>query len=228
VSDEKLRELERAFQESESEEAELAWLRERARAGEKLNWESYSRLHELDVEAAAGYLQSRLSAGSTSRPELELAALCGHAAAQSVSGMPPLPASLELAEWLAPAEATLGPYALCLLQLSIVLGMSGVDSEVMDLANVIFVRDQESLESAFDCELSWNEAALRAESRTAKTAVELVFSTVDTLRFGSPFMLGLLRDWQLDKKPLSTTARMLLTRRALATYPDACHFPSTS
>jgi len=76
VSDEKLRELERAFQESGSEEAELAWLRERARAGEKLDWESYSRLHELDVEAAAEYLEWRVETGDLSRDRLELAEQC--------------------------------------------------------------------------------------------------------------------------------------------------------
>ena len=43
MSDEKLRELERAFRESGSVEAEVVWLRERARAGEKLDWDSYSR-----------------------------------------------------------------------------------------------------------------------------------------------------------------------------------------
>lgn len=78
MSDEKLRELERAFQGSGSEEAELAWLRERARAGEKLNWESYSRLHELDMEAAAGYLRSRVETGDLSRERLELACFLGH------------------------------------------------------------------------------------------------------------------------------------------------------
>jgi len=77
VSDEKLRELERAFQESGSEEAELAWLRERARAGEKLDWESYSRLSELDVEAAAGYLRWRVETGDLSHERLEMAAHCG-------------------------------------------------------------------------------------------------------------------------------------------------------
>jgi hypothetical protein len=81
VSDEKLRELERVFQESGSEEAELAWLRELARAGEKLNWESYSRLHELDVEAAAGYLRWRVDSGDLSQERLELAVHADHEAA---------------------------------------------------------------------------------------------------------------------------------------------------
>ena len=77
MSDENLRELERAFQERGSEEDELAWLRERARAGEKLDWESYSRLHELDVEAAAGYLRWRVETGDLSQERLDLAVLSG-------------------------------------------------------------------------------------------------------------------------------------------------------
>jgi hypothetical protein len=87
VSDEKLRELERVFQESGSEEAELAWLRELARVGEKLDWESYSRLHELDVEAAAGYLRWRVETGDLRQERLEFAAGCGDRAAAAVVGV---------------------------------------------------------------------------------------------------------------------------------------------
>lgn len=76
MSDEKLRELERAFQESGSEEAELAWLRGRARAGEKLDWPSYSRLHELDVEVATGYLQRRVERGDLSQWRADLSIRC--------------------------------------------------------------------------------------------------------------------------------------------------------
>ena len=81
MSDEKLRELERRFRETGSAEDELAWLRERARSGEKLDWDSYSRLHELDVEAAADFLRWRVEAGELSSSNLELAAYCGHRAA---------------------------------------------------------------------------------------------------------------------------------------------------
>ncbi|MBL4849378.1 MAG: hypothetical protein JKY65_27945 [Planctomycetes bacterium] len=89
MSPEKLRELERAFQESGSEEAELAWLRERARAGEKLDWKSYSRLHELDVEAAAGYLRWRIETGDLSQERLALAASCCDSAARLLVGEEP-------------------------------------------------------------------------------------------------------------------------------------------
>ena len=85
MSDEKLRELERAFQENGSEEAELAWLRERARAGEKLDWESYSRLSELDVEAAAGYLRWRVEIGDLTEAHMRVAAHCGDRAAGGTS-----------------------------------------------------------------------------------------------------------------------------------------------
>ena len=68
MSDKKLRELERTFRESPSEEAGIAWLRERARAGEKLDWESYTRLHESDEETAADYC-SLLAAAKPLTPE---------------------------------------------------------------------------------------------------------------------------------------------------------------
>ncbi|MGE0711198.1 MAG: hypothetical protein AB7N76_28955 [Planctomycetota bacterium] len=76
MSDEKLRELERRFRETGSAEDEVAWLRERARSGEKLDWESYSRLHELDVDAAADYLRWRVATGDLAQERLELAAFC--------------------------------------------------------------------------------------------------------------------------------------------------------
>jgi hypothetical protein len=52
MTDEKLRALERAFQQSGSPNDELAYLRERVRQGEGLDWESYSRLAELNETAA--------------------------------------------------------------------------------------------------------------------------------------------------------------------------------
>lgn len=77
MSDESLRELERAFRDGGSEESEVAWLRERARCGERLDWETYSRLHELDVEAGVDYLRWRVSVGDLTRERLELARACG-------------------------------------------------------------------------------------------------------------------------------------------------------
>lgn len=91
MSDEKLRDQERAFLETGSEEAELTWLRERTRAGEKLDWESYSRLHELDVEAAADYLRWRVETGDLSQERLDLGGLFGH----PTHGQPP-PAHADL------------------------------------------------------------------------------------------------------------------------------------
>ena len=85
MSDEKLRELERRFRETGSADDEVAWLRERARAGEKLNWDSYSRLHELDVEAAADYLRWRVEIGDLSPEDLRLAAVARHEAALRAS-----------------------------------------------------------------------------------------------------------------------------------------------
>lgn len=82
MGDSRLRKLERAFAESESEEDELAWLGERMRAGEKLDWESYSRLHDLDVEGAAAYLRSCSDARRLSPDRLQLASVFEHAAAR--------------------------------------------------------------------------------------------------------------------------------------------------
>ena len=56
MSDEKLRELERRYRETGSVDDELAWLRERARAGERLDWLCFSRLHGLDQNEAKLYL----------------------------------------------------------------------------------------------------------------------------------------------------------------------------
>lgn len=76
MSDERLRELEHRFRETGSADDELAWLRERARLGEKLDWDSYSRLHELDAEAAADYLRWRVETGELGAAELALIQHC--------------------------------------------------------------------------------------------------------------------------------------------------------
>ena len=94
MSDEKLRELERRFRETGSAEDEVAWLRERARSSERLDWDSYSRLHDLDLKAAANYLQWRVETGDLTRERLELAASCGHTAAGGRSSTPELPGLL--------------------------------------------------------------------------------------------------------------------------------------
>jgi len=78
VTDSKLRELERRWKETGSVEDEWAWLSARVRGGERLDWESYSRLAELDVGAATEYLRERVDEGDLSQERLELAALCSH------------------------------------------------------------------------------------------------------------------------------------------------------
>jgi len=89
VTDVRLRELERRWKESGAPKDELAWLTERVRGGERLDWESYSRLAELDVQAAADYLRKRVDEGDLSQERLELAALCGHEVAR-VAGSTPI------------------------------------------------------------------------------------------------------------------------------------------
>ncbi|HBP20921.1 MAG TPA: hypothetical protein DEA08_24415 [Planctomycetes bacterium] len=86
MSDEERREAERRFTETGSAEDEVAWLCSRARSGENLDWESYSRLHELDVEAAADYLRWRVETGELTRERLVLGGHCGHEAASRVCG----------------------------------------------------------------------------------------------------------------------------------------------
>ena len=81
MSDEKLRELERQFRETGSADDEVAWLRERARSGENLDWDTYSRLHELDVEAAADYLREHHQA-----PRLLVGHSLGGAAVLAAAG----------------------------------------------------------------------------------------------------------------------------------------------
>ena len=65
-SDEKLRELQRAFHESGSAEAELAWLRESARTAVALEWDELKRLHQLDPHTAAECLRAATEAGALS------------------------------------------------------------------------------------------------------------------------------------------------------------------
>jgi len=86
VTDVKLRELERRWKESGAPEDELAWLTGRVRSGERLDWESYSRLTELDVPTAADYLRKRVDEGDLTQERLELAAFSGHRPAGRVLG----------------------------------------------------------------------------------------------------------------------------------------------
>jgi hypothetical protein len=99
VAEDRLRELERRFKESGSEQDELAYLQEQVRTGGTLDWDSYSRLAELNVEAAADYLRARVERGDLEREKLELAAYCSHEPARLVLGeeAPEVPEDLE--EW---------------------------------------------------------------------------------------------------------------------------------
>ncbi len=81
MSDEKLRELERRWKETGAPEDEEAYLVEQVRVGETLDWDGYSRLSELNVEAAAEYLRGRVERGELTQERLELAAYCGEAGA---------------------------------------------------------------------------------------------------------------------------------------------------
>jgi hypothetical protein len=97
--DERLRNLERRFKESGDPTHELAYLQEQVRQGGSLDWESYQRLAELDVDGAAGYLLARVERGDLEQEKLELAAYCSHEPARVALGAeaPEVPEDLE--EW---------------------------------------------------------------------------------------------------------------------------------
>ncbi len=86
MTDSRLRELERRFKESGAPADELAYLQERVRSGGQLDWESYSRLAELNAEAASEYLLARVERGDLEREKLELAAYCSHEPARVALG----------------------------------------------------------------------------------------------------------------------------------------------
>ena len=83
MSDKRLRREQRQFERSEAPIDERKALRERLRVGEKLPWDLYCRLVEVSEEWAEEYLQARSCSGELSDSALEVAALCGHAPAQS-------------------------------------------------------------------------------------------------------------------------------------------------
>lgn len=75
--DERLRKLEIALSETETDDELLAWIRSRIRAGEALGWPLYSRLAEARVHVAARYLEWRLESGALTRNRRRLARICG-------------------------------------------------------------------------------------------------------------------------------------------------------
>lgn len=87
MADVSLRTLERRFQASGSPEHELAWLCQRVRAGQRLEWASYARLAGLAPQEAAVYLSGLMDQGLVQPPErLGLAAACGHGPARVAAG----------------------------------------------------------------------------------------------------------------------------------------------
>lgn len=106
MSDERLRALERRWKESGAAEDELAWLNERVRQGESLEWVSYSRLAELSVEGAAAYLKATLERGDVTAEAVNLAAHCAHAPAMRASARSsPIPTE-NFRTWCAQLPAT--------------------------------------------------------------------------------------------------------------------------
>lgn len=85
MADERLRELERRWQESGSERDALPWLKERIRQCLPLAWSQYELLSRLDPPTAAGYLNAGRLAGDLTERRIALAAYCGHLPAQSMS-----------------------------------------------------------------------------------------------------------------------------------------------
>lgn len=77
-----IRTLERRFQASRSPEDELAWLRERVRLGQRLEWAAYTRLAELSAQEAAAYLSRLVELGPVESERLSMAACCGHVPAR--------------------------------------------------------------------------------------------------------------------------------------------------
>lgn len=77
MSDADLRELERRWRETGSLEDEASWLRGRTRTGASLDWTAYSRLRDLDPQAAADYVGSQIDSGALEPERVQLAACVG-------------------------------------------------------------------------------------------------------------------------------------------------------
>lgn len=88
MADERLRRLERSWKERGAPQDEAAYLIEQLRVHGDLRWSAYSRLAELDVQAATDLLRTRLERGRLQGEHLRLAALFGHEPARRGSGSP--------------------------------------------------------------------------------------------------------------------------------------------
>lgn len=78
MSDQRLRELEARWRASGSGEDEVAWLTERVRNGERLDWQSYLRLALVDPPTAAEYLDLSTLSTKLTPERVRLAARYGH------------------------------------------------------------------------------------------------------------------------------------------------------
>lgn len=78
MADSVLRALERRYHATRSAVDELAWLNERLRAGQRLDWASYARLADLAPQDAAAYLDGLVRQGALRPERLGLAACVGH------------------------------------------------------------------------------------------------------------------------------------------------------
>lgn len=168
MSDAELRELERRFRETASTEDEVAWLRLRCRSGDELDWESYSRLCGLDVEAASEYLRWRVETGGLTRERVELAAYCGHQAAKLNQEPPRGPDLTSLAQRLDSAARTQLVAFLCGLILPQRIEAYGSESllPLLECAHALEASDTKSLAEvdrkaaeakARELEVNWQE-----------------------------------------------------------------------
>jgi len=159
MSDATLRDLERRFVETGDAADEAAWLREQVRAGQTLDWASYSRLAALGVDSAADYLRARLARRALSQQELTLAAYCSHPPARVVLGQAAPAAPSNSRRWATGLGGFGWFWAACVAIR--ILRMAAEDSEqlddsrraVLDAAEE-FARTRDP--SAFDCcRASW-------------------------------------------------------------------------
>ena len=133
MTDSRLRDLERRLGETNSPEDELAWLKALLRAGEKLSWESYCRLHALHVGSAADYLRRRVETGDLTPERLGLAALCGHEAALRLAPQPDVSRDwLHQVAKLGPDELFLSALGLCKCVYGVLWQDSGGDMSLVD------------------------------------------------------------------------------------------------
>lgn len=87
MSDVRIQRLQRTWRASGAVEDAAAYLRERVRAGDALDWEEYTLLHAGDQLAAARYLEGQVARGELNPERLELARRLGHLEPEAGSGL---------------------------------------------------------------------------------------------------------------------------------------------